>query len=101
MVDAVVLGFADRLVEAAAPAGRGDHVPQPDATCRKAFEPRVIGQRLQLFPDRAAEQAPELVGRMRIVTFGRERGVAGQAAEYELARVRPSDRRQSGFDAQE
>jgi hypothetical protein len=38
---------------------------------------------------------------MRIITLRRERGVARQAAEYEQARVRPGDRRQSGFDAQE
>ena len=50
-------------------------------------------------PIAAPEQAPELVGRMRIITPRRERRVAGQAAENEQPRIGPGDRRQSGFDA--
>ena len=81
-------------------AGRGDHVPQADAAASASRSSRcVITEAVQLLADRAAEQPPELVGRMRIITPRGERRVAGQAAEHEQPRVGPGDRRQSDFDA--
>ena len=38
LLDPVVLGLADGLVEAALPAGGGDHVPKADAAGRKPLE---------------------------------------------------------------
>src|SRR4051794_2761803 len=73
MRDGVVLGFPDRLIEAAAPARRGDDVPQTDASIGKAGEPRLVGQGLQFLSNGAAQQPPELVGRMSIITAGRKR----------------------------
>src|SRR3954451_11251550 len=99
MLDLVVLGETDRLVEAAAPGGRGGHVPQPDAPFCQSRQPGVVRETVQRFADRASEQAPELIGRMRVILARRERGVAGQAAEHEQPRVGAGDRRQSGFDA--
>src|SRR4029079_16138008 len=78
MLDAVVRGLADRLIEASAPRCRGDHVPQADAAFGQPLQPLLVGTRLQLLPDRTAEQPPELIGRMGIITVRGERGVAGQ-----------------------
>ena len=101
MLDVVVLGLADRLVEAAAPACRRDHVPQADASLGKPLEPLLVGKRLQFLADRASDETPELVRRMGIISPGRKRGVARQAAEDEQPRIASSDRRKSGFDAHE
>ena len=83
MTDAIVLGFADRLVEAAATTGRSNHVPKADAVFGKATQPLIVGEPLQLLTNGKAEQAPELVGRVRVITLGCERRVSGQAAEDE------------------
>ena len=91
MVDPVVLGGADRLVETAGPAGRGDDVPQPDAALGEPRQALLVAQRLQLLADGCAKQPPELVGRVRILALRRERGIAGQAAEDEQARIGPRD----------
>ncbi len=76
MLELVVLGIANCLVEAAASAGRSDDVPQAYTPFGQPLEPPIIIQRLQLFADRCAEQPPELVGRVSIITPRRERCVA-------------------------
>jgi hypothetical protein len=38
----IVLGLADRLIEAAAATGRRDYVPKADPPVGQALEPRVI-----------------------------------------------------------
>src|SRR4051794_23048297 len=75
MFDLVVLCEADRLVEAAATPGRGDHVPQPDAPFGEAGKPSLVRYRAQLLADRAAKQSPELVRRVRIILPRDERSV--------------------------
>ena len=99
VLDAVVLGFADRLIETAQPASRSDNVPQPNSPFGKPLEPPFVIERLKVFADRCAEQSPELIGRMRIVSLRRERGVARQAAKDEQAGIAPRDRGEAGFDA--
>ena len=100
MLDPVVRGLADRLVEAAGPCRRSDDVPQADMAVGEARQPRLIIQRTKLFAEHAAQQPPELIGRMRIILPGRKRRVAGQAAQNKQPGVRARDGRQTGFDAQ-
>ena len=57
------------------------------------------GRSLKLLADGASEQSPELVGGMRIIGPGGERGIAGQASEDEQPCIGSGDRRQTGFDA--
>jgi len=99
MFELIVLRFADRLVEAAAPARRSDDVPQADATVAQPLEPPVVLQRLQFLADRRAEQPPELVCGVRVITPRRERGVSRQAAEYEQCGVGAGDWWKAEFDA--
>lgn len=93
MSDAVVLRFTDRLIEAAATARGSNHVPEADAAFGKPTQSLIVRERLQLLADGKAEQPPELVGRVRVITLRCERSVAGQAPEDEQPRVRSSDRR--------
>src|SRR5689334_14033075 len=83
VLDLVMLGEANGLVEASASHGGRDHVPQADASLSQPLEPLFIRQRLQLFADRQTEQPPKLVCRVRIITLSRERCVAGKTPEYE------------------
>ena len=99
MLELIVLCHVDRLVEAAATARRSDDVPQADAALAKPVYPPVIIQRLQFLADRRAEEAPELVGGVRIVTPRRQRCVSRQAAEDEQYGVGACDWRKAEFDA--
>jgi len=77
VLDLVVLRLADGLVEAAAAAGRCDHVPQSDAPVGQASQAIFVIERLQLLADRLPQQPPELIRRMRVIAPRSERGVAG------------------------
>ena len=101
MLDPVVFGFANRLVEAAATACRGDDVPQADTPRGEELEPLLVRKRLQLIADHASEKAPELVGRVGIITPRGKRCFSRQAAQAEQLRIAPCDRRQSPSDAHE
>ena len=46
VLNLVVLGVADRLVEAASAAGRGDYVPEADAPLRQPHQSLLILHRL-------------------------------------------------------
>ena len=100
MLDPVVLSIADCLVQTASTVRRGDYVPQGDAPCRQPLPPGLVIERVQVLPNGATEQLPELIGRMRIVSPRGKRRISRQATEYEEARIGTGDRRQSGFDAQ-
>jgi hypothetical protein len=99
MVDLVVLGGPDRLVEAPGAAGGRNDIPQTDAVRGEPFEAALVAERLQGLADHRAEQAPELVGRVSIITPGCERGVAGQAAENEQATIAARNGGKAEFDA--
>src|SRR6185369_124027 len=99
MLELVVLCLPDRLVEAPAPARRSDDIPQADAPLAQPLEPPVIIRRLQVLANRRAEEPPELVGGMRIVTPRRERRVSRQAAENEQGCIGACDWRKAEFDA--
>jgi phosphatidylinositol alpha 1,6-mannosyltransferase len=101
VLDLIVIGLADRLVEAAGPACRGDYVPKADASIGKPGEPFHIGELLQFLLDRAPEEPPELVGRMGIIAACGKGSIARKATENEESSVASSDQRQSIFDAQE
>ena len=63
MLNPVVLGIADRLVEAAAARRGRDDVPQADATIGEALQALVVGERLQFLVDRASSNGQNwLVG---------------------------------------
>jgi hypothetical protein len=100
MFNPVVCSVPDRLVEAARPTCRRDHIPQSDPAAGKNHQPRLVAKALQLLVKRTSEQAPELVRRVRIILSGRKRSVARQAAKDEQLGVGPGNRRQAGFDAQ-
>jgi len=72
VIDPVVLGLSDSLVEAAATGCRGDDVPEPYPPLRKPLDPFVIVEDVKIFSDRLAKQPPELVRWMSIVTLRRE-----------------------------
>lgn len=93
MPDAIVLCLADRLIEAAATAGGSNNVPKSNATMGKTTESLIVIERLQLLADGKTQQAPELIGRVRVIMSRRERGVARQAAKDEQSSVRSSDQR--------
>ncbi len=72
MLDPVVLGFANGLVEAAAPGCRRDHVPKADAPVCQPLQPRLVIEAMKLLADRTPKQPPELVRRMRIIASRRQ-----------------------------
>ena len=78
---------------------RCNDVPQADPALTQSFEPRLVCQTLKIVADRAAEEPPELVGRMCIILPRRERGIARQTAEHEKPSIRAGDRGQTDFDA--
>lgn len=100
MLDPVVRGVPNRLVEAAGPARRSDHIPQADPAPGKDLELRLVAKLVQLLVDRPSEQAPELVRRVRIILSRRERNIARQTSKHEQPGVGTGNRRQAGFDAQ-
>ena len=83
-------------VAARPPLGGADHVPQPDPRLAQRGEPVGIGKRRERTADHRAEQAPELVGRMRIILAFGQRPRTGQAAENQKARVGCDVRREAG-----
>ena len=101
VLDPIVLCFADRLVEAAATTCRRNDVPQANASFRETFKSVIVIERVQILPGHDAEQSPELVGRVSIVTASRERGIARQAPQNEQRCVGPCNRGQTRFDAHE
>src|SRR5690242_10828870 len=54
---------------------------------------------MELFADHIAEEAPELVRRVRIILPRGERRVSGKAAQDEQSGVASCDGRQTDFDA--
>ena len=87
-------GEVARLVEAdvgveAALAGRGgDRVPEADSGVEQGVEPRLIVERDEVAPDHRADQPPELVLRMGVITL--------PASETAPGRLPSTSRRVSG-----
>lgn len=96
-VDPVMSGRPDRLIEAASPRSRGDYVPEADPMLKQPLKARLVGKRLQISANHGAEQPPELVLRMRVITPCGERRIPRQAAQNEQASVTRSDRRKPDF----
>ena len=99
MLDAIVLRLPNLLIEASSPGGGGDNVPQADTPTFQAVQPLPIFQLRQLFSDDFTKQAPELIGRMRIILPCGQRGIAGQASQDEKAHAREGDWWKAIFDA--
>lgn len=55
MLDAVVLGEADSLIETARPICRRDDVPQAYSALGQSLKPLLIFKQLKLLPNRRAE----------------------------------------------
>ena len=94
--EVVRLGFADLAVAAHVPFGAADHVPQPDLGLAQRGQPVGIGQVRERLANDRAEQAPELVRRMRIILLLGERADAGQAPENQQSRIGRDVRRKAG-----
>src|SRR5690606_8041500 len=73
----VGLGLADRGVEAAVAAGRGNGVPQPDFGGEQGLEAGLVVERIQLFLDYPPDEVPEAVLRVRVVSPRFERFLSG------------------------
>src|SRR3546814_4503029 len=69
----IMLGLADRRIEASSPPRGGDRVPQPDFRPQQGGEPRFVVERLQLSAGDLADQMPEAILRMRVVAPRRDR----------------------------
>src|SRR5690606_14330578 len=93
--EVVGLRVADRAVQAAlAPAGRV-HGPDRDAALAHELVAPLEGQLGERLAEQLAEDAPEQVARVRVVVAGRQRGLAGEAAEDQQPRPRARDRREA------
>ncbi len=85
---------ADVAIETALPAASSNHIPQADPGVLEDTQAHAVSERGEVRADRVADQPPELVLRMCVVTTGLERGPAGKTAEDQHAGVAPDDRRQ-------
>ncbi|MNT51601.1 hypothetical protein D3C72_1885730 [compost metagenome] len=93
----VVVTGADIAVQAARALRLRHHIPQAHAMRQQGRQTFLIGLALQIQAQHLAQQHPEPVLRMRIVLAVRQRFFAGQAAQYQQARIGVDDGIETAF----
>lgn len=87
--------IGDGCVEAACPIAGREHVPQADSMGQQAREAPFVWLPVQRLAEQIAQQAPELIARVRVVLARRQRSLGRKAAENKARDPPVDDRRET------
>ena len=87
--------IGDRRIEAALTVAGVEHIPQSHAVREQPFESTLVRHAVQGLADQVANEAPELVARVRVVLARGKRCLRRKAAEDQAGDPAVDDRREA------